>query len=51
MKIETIEQRDQRERDLSTKRMVLQMAMHTRDSAQKVVDRLAREIAELEAQQ
>lgn len=48
MKIETIEQRQQRDRDIQTKRMVLQMAMHTRDAAQKVVDRLAREIEELE---
>lgn len=48
MKIETLEQRQQRERDIDTKRLVRDMATHTRDQAQAAIERLAREIAALE---
>lgn len=49
MKIETLDQRDQRLRDLHTKRLVLGMAINTRDKASEAIARLEREIAALEA--
>lgn len=48
MRIETVEQQAQRERDIQTKRMVLAMAARHRDQAQEAVCRLKREIEELE---
>lgn len=50
MKIETLEQRAQRERDIQTKQMVLEMATRQRDLAQAAIERLTREIQELREQ-
>jgi hypothetical protein len=48
MKLETLEQRAYRERDLQTKRLVLGMARRQIEQASKAVARLEREIAALE---
>lgn len=47
MKIETIEQRSQREKDIATKRIVLDTYAHLRDRCAQNVERLTRELAEL----
>lgn len=48
MRIETLDQRQQREQALKTKRDVLAMATRHRDQAEQAIARLTREIAALE---
>jgi hypothetical protein len=48
MRLETVDQRAQRERDIETKRLVLAMAVRHLEQAQQAIDRLSREISELE---
>lgn len=48
IEIETFEQRQQRERAIETKRMVLEMATRSRDQAERAIERLTREIEALE---
>lgn len=50
MKIETIDQRDHRLRDIKTKRMVRDRFLRCAESAMKRVEELTNEIEELEAQ-
>lgn len=47
-KIETVEQREARERDIATKRQVIAFAENAKASAEAIIARLQREIAELE---
>jgi hypothetical protein len=49
-RLETIEQREHRERELASKRHVLELAKHTKASADAIIARLEREICELEMQ-
>lgn len=47
MKFDTLAQRQQREREIDTKRLVAQTFTRQRDQAQAAIDRLSREIAQL----
>ena len=49
IRVETLEQRAQRERDIETKQSVIAMAEVAKASAEAIIARLKLEIAELQA--